>query len=133
MHHMSRKSRVFDNLKKVAMATPKVANHRHASAIVYRNRIISYGINSYKSSPFQKRFSANEHHIFLHAEIACIKNCLRNLAVDDLKHCSLYVCRTRQDGSFGMSKPCGGCQMAIAEFGLKNVYYTDEYGGFIAL
>jgi len=122
--------KIFDNLRRVAQATEKVANYRHAAAIVFNNRTVAYGINSYKTSPFQKRFSENEHHIFLHAEIACIKNALRNLKVKDMRHCSLYVCRTRQDSSFGMSKPCRGCQGAIAEFGIRKVYYTGEEGNY---
>jgi len=28
----------------------------------------------------------------------------------------------------GMSKPCEGCARAIAQFGIKKVYYTTEEG-----
>jgi tRNA(Arg) A34 adenosine deaminase TadA len=111
----------------MAAATPRVANYRLAAAIVYKNKVVAHGVPSYKSSPFQKKYAADEHKIFLHAEIAAIKNALRCLSVDELKHASLYVCRVKNDG-WGNSKPCLGCQRAIAEFGIKRVIYTSEEG-----
>lgn len=120
----------FKKLERFALSNPKAANYRVAAAIVYKNRIVAYGNNSYKSSPFQKRYAADEHKIFLHAEISAIKNALRFLTVDELRYCTLYVCRVTTDG-WGNSTPCVGCQRAIAEFEIKRVIYTtgrNEYG-----
>jgi deoxycytidylate deaminase len=121
----TRISRIFNNLTEVATATERVANYKLAAAIVYKNRIISYGVPSYKTSPFQKKYAADEHKIHLHAEIAAIKNALRHLSLEQLKKSSLYVCRVKDTG-WGMSKPCCGCQRAILEFGIKKVIYTGE-------
>jgi len=122
-----RTKKIFRDLTSVAAATPKVANHRLAAAIVSKGKIISIGSSSYKSSPFQKKYAADEHKIFLHAEISAIKKALRSLTVDELKATSLYVCRVKSRG-WGNSKPCIGCQRAIVEFGIKNVWYTTESG-----
>lgn len=129
----SRIQRVFETLTKIAVATPKVANYRLAAAIAYKSRVISYGVASYKTSPFQKKYGTNEFRIYLHAEIAAIKNALYYLEIDDLKKTTLYVCRAKLSEygpgwAWGMSKPCDGCQRAIAEFGIQNVLYTTEAG-----
>jgi tRNA(Arg) A34 adenosine deaminase TadA len=122
-----RTRKIFRDLTDIAAVTPKVANYRLAAAIVCKGKIISIGRSSYKTSPFQKKYAADEHKIFLHAEIAAIKKALRYLSVDDLKSTSLYVCRVKSRG-WGNSKPCIGCQRAIAEFGIKKVWYTTEQG-----
>ena len=128
-----RTRRMLDNLALIAADAPKVANYRVSAAITYKNRLVSYGISSYKTSPFQKRFAADEYKIHLHAEIAAIKNALRTLHVSQLKNVTLYVCRVKSLGEWGNSKPCPGCQRAIAEFGIKNVIYTSADSDYTKL
>jgi deoxycytidylate deaminase len=129
-------SRIFSILKEVAIATPKVAGAKVSAAIVYKNRIISIGVNSMKSSPLQAKYAANKDlSIFLHAEIAAIKNALRQLDVEDFPKTTLFICRAKTDiltnkMTFGMSKPCPGCQRAIAEFGIKRAIYTLDDSGW---
>jgi tRNA(Arg) A34 adenosine deaminase TadA len=124
---------IIDTLAKVAEANPHNAE-KMASAIVYRNRIISIGMNSMKSHPLQAKYAKNEHAIFLHSEIAAIKNALREMDVDDLSKCEIYVARVKKEKPFtkkyvlGLAKPCPGCERAIAEFGLKRVVYTCDDG-----
>jgi tRNA(Arg) A34 adenosine deaminase TadA len=120
--------RILQDLAEIAALTPKVANYKLAAALEYKNRIVAYGTSSYKSSPFQKKYADTEHRIFLHAEIATIKNALRQLDLWQLKKSSLYICRVKNKGVWGISKPCDGCQRAIAEFEIKNVYYTVDNG-----
>ena len=119
--------RVLDNLIEVARVTPKVSNFRLAAAVVYKNRIVSYGVNSYKSSPFQKKYSKNEYAIFLHAEIAAITNALRHLTHAQLSRSKMIICRINHAG-LAMSKPCSGCQRALAEVGINTVYYSTPTG-----
>lgn len=126
MFPSDRNRKIFKNLTSIAAANPYVASCRLAAAITYKNRVVSYGVNSYKTSPFQKRFASNEDRIHLHAEISAIKNALRVMNVDDLKHTVLYVCRVKRSGHWGMSKPCEGCQRAILEFGIKKIFYTTD-------
>lgn len=124
---------ILNTLFKVAAANP-TASEKMAAAIVYRNKIVSVGINSMKSHPLAAKFSKNEHAIFLHAEIAAIKNALREVEVDDLSKCDIYIARVKKEKPFtkkyvyGLAKPCIGCERAIAEFGLKRVVYTCDDG-----
>jgi tRNA(Arg) A34 adenosine deaminase TadA len=124
---------ILHTLTKVAAANPGL-REKFAAAVVYRNRIVSIGMNSMKSHPMQAKYSKNEHAIFLHAEVAAIKNALREIDVDDLSKCELYIARVKKEKPFsnkfvwGLSKPCPGCARAIAEFGLKRTIYTCDDG-----
>ena len=127
---------ILHTLAKIAAANPN-PQEKFAAAIVYRNRIISVGMNSMKSHPLQAKYRKNPHAVFLHAEIAAIKNALREVEVDDLAKCDIYIARVKRPNQFtkkyvfGLSKPCCGCQRAIAEFGLKRtIYTTDEHGHY---
>jgi deoxycytidylate deaminase len=116
-----------------------VGRARVAAALIYKNDIISFGINSYKSSPFQKRFGRNEDAIFLHAETSAIRNALRMISLDEIAKSTLYICRMKYNNQykekfvFGLSRPCIGCQKAIAEFRIKKVLYTKDEMGYDVL
>jgi deoxycytidylate deaminase len=132
-------SRIFSILKEVALSNPKVSGARVSAAIVQKSKIISIGVNSTKSSPFQAKYAAlRDLSIFLHAEIAAIKNATRYLEVEEFSKTSLYICRVKTDVLtnnliFGMSKPCSGCTRAILEFNIKNVCYTTDDGKWSVL
>jgi tRNA(Arg) A34 adenosine deaminase TadA len=127
---------ILITLEKVAAANPS-DNAKVAAAVVRNNRIVSIGINANKSHPMAAKFGKNEQAIFLHAEIAAIKNALKEVDVDDLEKMEMYVVRVKKPKPFskkwvwGLAKPCVGCQRAIAEFGLRRVVYTtDEHGTY---
>lgn len=130
-------------LEKIAEAIPAAAHNRRgrvlrtriAACIVYKNEIVSVGINQLKSHPFQAKFSRHADAIFLHAETDAIKNALKHISVSDLSKSSLYICRVKYDEQTtkkiqmrGMCKPCEGCQRAIATFNIKKVVYTCDDG-----
>lgn len=114
----------------ICEAVEPVARSRHAAAIVYKKKIVAYGINRLKTHPFHQQFSKNEDSIFLHAETDAIKNALKKISQNDLKKCSLYVMRLDLNDKHALSKPCIGCQKAIATFDIKNVLYSLNGGGF---
>lgn len=80
------------------------------------------------------KYGKNPEAIYLHAEVHAIKNALREIKVDDFGKCELYIVRVKKETSFsskyvwGLSKPCSGCERAIAEFGLKRVVYSCDDG-----
>lgn len=128
-----RNEKFLDILTKAAVDIPDpVRNYRLTSAIVYKNSIISFGANSYKTDPFQAKWSKNDHAIHLHAEVNAIKNAIKRGGVDILKKSTLYIARVRSINGTGyeraMAKPCIGCRRCIAEFGIKNVVYTTNEG-----
>ena len=126
---------ILKTLTKVAAANPN-PTEKFAAAIVFRNRIVSVGLNSMKSHPLAAKYGKNEYAIFLHSEVAAIKNALREVEVDHLTKCDLYIVRVKKEQPFarnviwGLAKPCIGCQRAIAEFGLKRVIYTCDGGDY---
>lgn len=131
---MKVKKDILHTLAKVAEAND-TSNIKFAAAIVRGNKIISVGFNHNKSHPLQAKFCKNEHAIFLHAEVAAIKNALREIHVEELSKCDLYISRVKKPESFskkfiwGLARPCCGCQRAIEEFGIRGVVYTTDENG----
>ena len=125
---------ILDTLAKVAEAND-TSNIKFAAAIVRGNKIISIGFNRMKTDPLQARFRKNDEAIFLHAEIHAIKNALREITIEELSKCDLYIARIKKPESFskkfvwGLARPCCGCQRAIEEFGIRGVVYTTDENG----
>ena len=126
-----------DILRKLAISLPNVAHARIAAAILYKNRIVSFGVNSYKSHPFQLKYAKNKDSICIHAENSAIRNFLRVYDEDKLKHAIMVVGRMKKTSSLewvdGMSKPCEGCQRALATFGIRKVWYSTDEGNMQCL
>lgn len=122
--------KIFETLKALALSSEGVKSSKHSAAIVNRGRIISFGINHLKSHPFQKQYSRTSDCIYFHAETHAIYNALKNISIDELSKCDLYVLRVMHDGSLSESCPCSGCKKAIKAFNIKNVFYTDRTGSF---
>lgn len=119
-------NKIFQFLAPLALLPVEGASRiKMSAAIVRKNKIITFGKNSYKSHPFQKKFGKNSDSIFLHAEISAIVQALKILDVKELATCDLYICRIKKN-KFSLAKPCLGCARAIAEFKIKNVFYTTD-------
>lgn len=130
MRHLSRLAKMAEDVSPVGAA-------RLAAGIVLKNKEVSFGICSYKTDPFQSKYSTNEDCIHIHAEIAAIKNALRRISVEDLKRSTLYIARVKREKAndknfiWGLARPCNGCQKAIAAFEIGKVVYTcDGVDGF---
>lgn len=126
-------------LSKMASAVEPVRQARIAACLVLKNEIVSFGINQMKTHPFQAMYGKNKESIFLHAETDCIKNALREISIDELTRCTLYVCRMKYETNekkkfvYGLAKPCPGCARAIATFDIKNVFYSLDNNGYVQL
>lgn len=108
---------------------------RIAAGLWYKGSIIASGRNQKKSHPFQKRFGRNEDSIYLHAEIDCMVDAMRQrVPLEIISKATLYVARVKkyhQDAEkyeWAMARPCEGCQRAIANFDIKKVIYTTNLG-----
>lgn len=123
-------TKIINILSKIAADLSPVRSARLAACIVYRNDIVSFGVNEMKSHPFQARYGKNGDAVYLHAETSAIKNALKYIDAQQLTKCTLYICRvkyydfTKQNLIFGTAKPCPGCFRCISTFDIKNVYYT---------
>lgn len=123
--------RIKDMLTRLATEHEGVRGRiKLAAGVVYRKHLIATGVNSYKSHPMMLQYGKNSDSIFLHAEIDAIKNALRVVTQEQLAKCDLYVVRVKKNKRgqyvYGLAKPCEGCSRAIATFGLKEVYYTED-------
>ena len=132
---MMRTTEIMKVLSKIAETVEPVAAARLAAALVYKNEILSFGINKKKTHPFQKKYATNDCAIFLHAETDAIYNALRKHDTDIIGRSSLYICRMKWDNGKkmnfvqGIARPCEGCQRAIATFNIKQVCYSLDNQG----
>lgn len=132
---MRRHDKWIDVLSKVATTVEPVAGQKLAAGIVYRNKLLSVGINKMKSHPFQRQFGKNDQCIFLHAETNAIHQAIK-YNYDLVRHSTLYVVRVKEEAKkiiTVLSKPCVGCERCIVEFNIKNVIYTNNEGTYSLL
>lgn len=129
---MRKDERILHQLRCIAEDMNNDRLPRIAAAIVYKKEIVGYGVCCRRSDPLQKRFGRTSDAIFLHAEIAAIKNSIKRIGnIEFLKSSTLYIARRKNMcGEFvdGLSKPCAGCQRAIDNFKIKRVVYTSNDG-----
>jgi len=127
-------TRITEMLTRLAIESEGVANGRvrMASGIVYKKHLVATGVNSYKTHPIMNGEGYRSGQIFLHAEMDAIRNALRLITQEQLMKCDLYIVRVKRPYRrskawiHGLAKPCPGCQKAIANFGLKNIYWTED-------
>lgn len=127
--------KILDILSKIAEDVIPVRSARIAAALVLGDDIISIGINSKKTDPFQLKYCraqmpapGEQFQIYQHAEIAAIKKAMNRISLKDISKCRLFVVRRKRsnDGTmvYGMAKPCPICELAIKDFKIKNVHWT---------
>ena len=101
---------------------------------VLKNKIIAASCNQLKTHPLQKRYNVyrefncesdpkNMH--ALHAEIACLSSIKQDVNFKDIE---LYIVRQLKSGGNGMSRPCAACMPYIKSLGIRDIYYSTNYG-----
>jgi deoxycytidylate deaminase len=60
----------------------------------------------------------------VHAEM----DAMLGLGREVLKGADVYVYREIKDGSQAIAKPCPYCEAALRQVGIRNVYFTTDYG-----
>lgn len=135
----------MDQLAIVARDVTPVAGARIAAALVYKRNILSMGVCETKTHPLQNKYNRHPAAIYLHAEIACIKNAIRSGVSEEIfRKATLYICRQKVDQKVistagrkkltkkwtsGLACPCKGCAAAIAAFEIGEVVYSlDDFG-----
>ena len=99
---------------------------------VYKNKILSVGWNSSKTSPLQRKYNKYRDYDIdvdltkntIHAEINCL-NKIKDLEINWSK-VNVFVFRIKKDDSRGMARPCKGCMAFIKSLGIKNIYYSTD-------
>ncbi len=94
-----------------------------ACALDRKGRVLAFRTNDYTCThPLQKHFAVlagRPESIFLHAEIATL------IASRSEVH-KLLIARVDADGNPVSAKPCTICQLAIEQFGVKEIEYTEK-------
>jgi tRNA(Arg) A34 adenosine deaminase TadA len=126
-------AKTFKLLSTIVEGVTPFAGARIVAAITYKNELVSIGIPSPKTDPFQARFASNPDSIYPHAEVMAIKKALKEITIFEMSKSTLLVCRIKgmriKTGIitiYGNAKPCRGCQSAIAAFEIPKVFYTVE-------
>lgn len=136
---MTNDSDIINMLATLAEDNENNTRARLAACVVYKSKIVSFGVNQYKSHPFQLLYGKNKESIFLHAEVDAIYRATKRLTSYELSRSTIYVARVKRvstmtpDLVFGLAKPCIGCARCIATFNLKRIVYTTDDGGFSSI
>ena len=90
-----------------------------------KGNILSIGQNSYvKTHPLQAtvaKRAGKEESCFLHSEIAAL---VKLKGKDKKRANKMYIARLMKNGETGLAMPCSICQLALKEYGVKEVSYT---------
>lgn len=128
----SNRLKKYFNLAKNASLFSDYKDHHLGAVLIYKNKVISMGWNSTKTSPIQKKYNilrgydvenANNR---LHAEMSAILK-IKDLDIDFSK-VKLYVYREHKNGVKALAMPCPACQKMIKDMGIKEVWFTTENG-----
>lgn len=128
----SNRLKKYFNLAKNASSFSDYKDHHLGAVLIYKNKVISVGWNSTKTSPIQKKYNAlrgynvENANNSLHAEMSAILK-IKDLDIDFSK-VKLYVYREHKNGVKALARPCPACQKMIKDMGIKEVWYTTENG-----
>lgn len=112
------KLKYFDLAKKLSLKSthPK---HQLGCVIVKKNEVVGIGFNKFKTHP-----KSNHPFQMVHAELDAILGTDKHV----LENADVYVYRETKHGEQAMAKPCPYCESALRAVGVKNVYFTADYG-----
>lgn len=109
--------------------------------ITYKNKIIGSGYNDDKTHPLQQRynelyrdFNTNNGNFVkhsIHAEISAISSIPYVVGKEaDFNKAKIFVYRIcpGKPRGYGNAKPCEACIHAIADMGIRDVFFTDDDG-----
>lgn len=132
--------RFFDLARKEAEQSDYPRFHV-GCVIVYKGHVISADHNSEKEAPIQKKYNRyrnfkNYHNHSsvrhsLHAEIAAIKKIPYPIAQQiDWKKVKVYTYRIAigLPQNKGISRPCAGCLQCLKDMGIRDIYYSTDFG-----
>lgn len=132
---MTKREKSFFNVAKEMSQFSNFDGPHIGAVVVSGKTILSTGYNSKKTRPLQHKYNIYRHFkdyktsIALgHAEI----NALSRLIGKEIKwdRVSIFVYRELKDGSVVCARPCEACMKLIRDLGIKEIYYTNEFGDF---
>lgn len=115
--------------------TDKPYKHtKTVSFLVYRGKVVNFGINSDKTSPMQNKYRLRTELKYIenfidkeHSEVNCLRKTDESICFEK---CELVIISKKRDGDFRLARPCDVCMSAIKDFGISKIYYTNKNGTF---
>lgn len=103
---------------------------RIGAVIVKKNKILGMAKNAEKSHTQQmkyNRFRCIDNDSIAHNIHAELKAIIEAVNIHrDISGAKIYIWRHTNDKMCGVSRPCAACMAALAENGIKDIYYTNE-------
>jgi len=134
---MNNKQKRFFKIAREVSLMSDFKRTKIGTVVVEKNRIISTGFNSNKTSRVQKEYDRfrdiddlTKYQPKVHAEVAALAPLINRPNIN-WKHVSIYIYRELKDGTVSCSKPCPACMKLIRELGIKKIYYTEWDGSFV--
>ena len=126
-------SKTINRAISIAMAlcpTNREMRTSHVAFLVRSGKIRNIGINKCKTHPSSLLYPYPSYRLAaLHAELdVCLKS-----GVEDLSDFEMIVLRVDRENKLANSRPCVGCRGVIKQFGIKNVFYSDQEGDVVKL
>jgi deoxycytidylate deaminase len=107
------------------------SKNQHVSLIVYKNKVLSVGRNSYKKTDRFAQIHKFQNFFYIHSELNAIKKVYRYV---DLSKVTLINMRFSKDSEqLLMARPCNDCMNLISAFNIKRVIYSDRSGKLVKL
>lgn len=134
---MNNRQKRFFRLAREVSYLSDVPKARIGAVVVEKNRVLSKGYNSSKTSTVQSRY--NRYRNFrdetvaipkVHAEVSAIAPLMHRTDIDWSK-VSIYVYRELKNGKRSCARPCEACAQLIRDLGIRYVYYTDWDGNYV--
>lgn len=133
---MNNKQQRFFNIAREVSLLSDFKRARVGAVVVEKNRVVSTGHNSSKTSTLQDKYNRyrdfDDHTVCIprvHAEIAALRPLLNQNI--DWNRTSIYVYRELKNGHVSCARPCAACAALIHDLGIKKIYYTDWEGNYI--
>lgn len=103
----------------IKIASNSTVLHKHASALIHDDIILSSGYNKFTHNNVTT----------IHAEMDALQKF--NAKKKNLKYTDIIVIRLNKKGSFINSRPCSFCIQRLQELGIRKVYYSNKLGNII--
>ena len=103
--------------------------------IVYKNRIMSIGTNSYEKTHTKMKTINSPLKIYLHAEVDALNkfkhiltyNAIRDKKEKIIKSSVMYIACVSRGEKVKKARPCVVCMHNIEAFGIKTIIYTKNF------
>jgi len=116
-------------LVQLALKVAELSDHRFSmGAVIARgSRVISFGVNKYKTHPLQINHHTGRLGGSIHAELDAILKAPYRYRKDS----QMCIGRVLKDGSPGNARPCKNCCKLLSDSGIYIIAYSTSSGDVV--